>query len=81
MRYNGSDVVTLDYFLQRIINDGYKETAVFFIKYLRSLGFDAENDLFANNSWYFRNALVRARVRAYSSDMPYLLYASVLPLQ
>ncbi len=37
-----------------------RTTAVFFIKYLRSLGFDAENDLFANNSWYFRNALVRA---------------------
>ena len=34
--------------------------AVFFIKYLRLLGFDAENDLFAENSWYFRNALVRA---------------------
>ena len=37
-----------------------KTTAVFFIKYLRMLGFDAENDLFADNSWYFRNALVRA---------------------
>ncbi len=37
-----------------------RTTAVFFIKYLRQLGFDAENDLFAENSWYFRNALVRA---------------------
>ena len=37
-----------------------RTTAVFFIKYLRLLGFDAENDLFAENSWYFRNALVRA---------------------
>jgi fido (protein-threonine AMPylation protein)/DNA-binding CsgD family transcriptional regulator len=37
-----------------------RTTAVFFIKYLRMLGFDAENDLFADNSWYFRNALVRA---------------------
>lgn len=37
-----------------------RTTAVFFIKYLRMLGFDAENDLFAENSWYFRNALVRA---------------------
>ena len=37
-----------------------KTTAVFFIKYLRMLGFDTENDLFADNSWYFRNALVRA---------------------
>ncbi len=37
-----------------------RTTAVFFIKYLRMLGFEAENDLFADNSWYFRNALVRA---------------------
>ena len=37
-----------------------RTTAVFFIKYLRSLGYDATNDIFAENSWYFRNALVRA---------------------
>ncbi len=37
-----------------------RTTAVFFIKYLRMLGFDVENDLFAENSWYFRNFLVRA---------------------
>ena len=37
-----------------------RTTAVFTIKYLRSLGFDVTNDLFANHSWYFRNALVRA---------------------
>lgn len=37
-----------------------RTTAVFFILYLRSLGFDAENDAFAAHSWYFRNALVRA---------------------
>lgn len=37
-----------------------RTTAVFMIKYLRSLGFNADNDLFAENSWYFRNALVRA---------------------
>ena len=35
-------------------------TAVFFIKYLRTLGFSATNDIFAENAWYFRNALVRA---------------------
>ena len=34
--------------------------AVFFIKYLRLLGFSATNDIFAENAWYFRNALVRA---------------------
>ena len=37
-----------------------RTTAVFTIKYLRSLGFDVNNDIFAENSWYFRNALVRA---------------------
>ena len=37
-----------------------RTTAVFFIKYLRSLGYDVTNDLFYKNSWYFRNALVRA---------------------
>lgn len=40
-----------------------RTTAVFTIKYLRSIGFHVENDLFANNSWYFRNALVRANYR------------------
>ena len=30
------------------------------IKYLKTLGFKVTNDLFATNSWYFRNALVRA---------------------
>ena len=37
-----------------------RTTAVFFIKYLRTLGFDATNDIFAENAWYFRNSLVRA---------------------
>ncbi|SCJ17458.1 cell filamentation protein Fic [uncultured Roseburia sp.] len=37
-----------------------RTTAVFFIKYLRSLGFAAANDIFSENAWYFRNALVRA---------------------
>lgn len=37
-----------------------RTTAVFFIKYLRTLGFDATNDIFAENAWYFRNAMVRA---------------------
>lgn len=40
-----------------------RTTAVFAIKYLRSIGFCVENDLFANHSWYFRNALVRANYR------------------
>ncbi|HJD12433.1 MAG TPA: Fic family protein [Candidatus Ruminococcus avistercoris] len=37
-----------------------RTTAVFFIKYLQTLGFDVTNDIFAENAWYFRNALVRA---------------------
>ena len=37
-----------------------RTTAVFAIKYLRSLGFNVTNTLFADNSRYFRNALVRA---------------------
>ena len=37
-----------------------RTTAVFFIKYLRTLGFDVTNEIFAENAWYFRNSLVRA---------------------
>ena len=37
-----------------------RTTAVFTILYLRHIGFSVNNDLFATNSWYFRNALVRA---------------------
>ncbi len=37
-----------------------RTTAVFFIKYLRTLGFSVTNDIFAEHAWYFRNALVRA---------------------
>ncbi len=40
-----------------------RTTAVFTIQYLRSLGFNVENDLFAKHSWYFRNALVRANYK------------------
>lgn len=40
-----------------------RTTAVFTIQYLRLLGFDVENDLFAKHSWYFRNALVRANYK------------------
>jgi fido (protein-threonine AMPylation protein)/DNA-binding CsgD family transcriptional regulator len=37
-----------------------RTTAVFAIKYLRSFGFEIDNKFFAEYSWYFRNALVRA---------------------
>lgn len=40
-----------------------RTTAVFVIKYLRSLGFDVTNDTFAKHAWYFRNALVRANYK------------------
>ena len=44
-----------------IFGEGNTRTkAVFFIKYLRTLGFSATNDIFAKYVWYFRNALVRA---------------------
>ncbi len=46
-----------------------RTTAVFLIKYLRSLGFDVTNDLFAKNSWYFRNALVRANYNDYTKNI------------
>jgi len=37
-----------------------RATAVFMIKYMKSFGFHINNDAFEKNSWYFRNALVRA---------------------
>ncbi len=37
-----------------------RTTAVFMIKYLKTFGFSISNDAFADHSWYFRNALVRA---------------------
>jgi len=46
-----------------------RTTAVFAIKYLRTLGFTVTNDLFAGNSWYFRNALVRANYNDYTKNI------------
>ena len=40
-----------------------RTTAVFTILYLRDIGFQVNNDMFADYSWYFRNALVRANYR------------------
>lgn len=40
-----------------------RTTAVFLIKYLRSMGYEIDNKPFSENSWYFRNALVRANVK------------------
>lgn len=53
-----------------------RTTAVFFIKYLRSMGFNVTNDVFAKNAWYFRNSLVRANYRdvknGVNEDMSFL---------
>ena len=46
--------------------------AVFTIKYLRTFGFEVQNDMFARHSWYFRNALVRANFNDYQNK----IYAS-----
>ena len=37
-----------------------RSMAVFIIRYLKTFGFTVSNETFAENSWYFRNALVRA---------------------
>ncbi len=46
-----------------------RTTAVFLIKYLSKLGFNVTNDIFAENSWYFRNALVRANYNNYTKGV------------
>ena len=46
-----------------------RTTAVFLIEYLRTLGYDVENNLFAENAWYFRNALVRANYTNVQKDI------------
>ena len=46
-----------------------RTTAVFTIKYLNSLGFRVTNNMFRDNSWYFRNALVRANYADYAHDV------------
>ena len=46
-----------------------RTTAVFTIKYLHTFGFNFSNETFANHSWYFRNALVRANYRNVRKDV------------
>ena len=48
-----------------------RTTAVFTIQYLRSLGYEVNNDMFAQHSWYFRNALVRANYRNIQKGIEY----------
>ena len=48
-----------------------RTTAVFTIQYLRSIGYTVDNDMFANHSWYFRNALVRANYKNSALEIDY----------
>ena len=54
-----------------------RTTAIFIQKYLISMGFKVNNELFKDNSKYFRNALVRANYTNYSkgvkADKKYLI--------
>ena len=46
-----------------------RTTAVFIIKYLRTFGFNINDEVFANNSWYFRNSLVRANYKNFEKNV------------
>lgn len=46
-----------------------RTTAVFIIKYLRTFGFDINDDVFAENSFYFRNSLVRANYKKFEKNI------------
>lgn len=46
-----------------------RTTAVFTMKYLQTFGFTVNNDVFKDNSWYFRNALVRANYKNLPKDI------------
>lgn len=50
-----------------------RATAVFLIQYLRSIGYTVTNDMFAEHSWYFRNALVRANYKNLAQGIDYEL--------
>ena len=54
-----------------------RSTAVFIIKYLNSLGYFIGHECFAKNSWYFRNALVRAIYNDFQND----IYATTIYLE
>ena len=54
-----------------------RTTAIFAVKYLRTLGYTVENDIFADNSFYFRNALVRANY----TNVPEGIYPTLVYLE
>ena len=86
LRYSGMDSDEMLSNLTRCVSDIWqvhpfpegntRTVAVFAIKYFCYLGFDVDNRVFQDNSWYFRNALVRANytsVRKHvDSDTSYL---------
>ena len=46
-----------------------RTTAVFIIKYLRTFGFNINDEVFRDNSWYFRNSLVRANYKNFEKNI------------
>jgi fido (protein-threonine AMPylation protein)/DNA-binding transcriptional ArsR family regulator len=53
-----------------VFGEGNTRTvAIFLIKYLRTFGFNVNNKLFEEHSWYFRNALVRAIYKDHTKNI------------
>lgn len=46
-----------------------RTTAVFLIKYLRTFGFNINDEVFSEKSWYFRNSLVRANYKNFTKNI------------
>lgn len=46
-----------------------RATAVFIIKYMKTVGFEVNNEAFENHSWFFRNALVRANFDDWKNEI------------
>ena len=46
-----------------------RTTAVFLIKYLRTFGFNINDKVFSEKSWYFRNSLVRANYKNFAKNI------------
>lgn len=55
-----------------------RTTAVFMIKYLQTFGFNVSNQVFAENSCYFRNALVRANFNDLQNNIHSILTGILL---
>lgn len=72
------ELVKTYYVSKSVRTDGDNDTeeadrvaAVFTINYLQNIGFEVNNDLFFQNSWYFRNALVRANYQNVQKNVDY----------